>query len=486
MTPLSIAILQFHHLVLYPDRIRAIGTLNGEITWEQALPPSERALCLASDRVKDTHWIVTTSGLWEIIITEEDRDVWKIYLLQKKWETALKFAKTESQRDKIVTAQAEHYFQQAKYTLSATYFAQSRSVGFEDVALRFAKLDQREAPLKVFLAKKLEHTRKADTTQRLLLATWLVEIYIDTLNNLDAASEVSNSNTAMTPAALSAEHRILKDEFHAFLKTNLDSLDQETVYGLLAAHGRTRDILAFAEICGDYDRVVAQHMEDRNHAAVIDTLLKLDPKVSADMWYIYAPELMVNKPVETVNAFIRIAGGLNPKHLIPALLKYEVVRSASLAFDGSDRKEKDQALRYLQYAVDKLGNTDPAVHNYLLDLVVDEAADSSEESSGLLTFLKTHGKNPHYDPQHALRRCSQANLTQACVYLYGNLGMLQDAVELALRKGEMSLAQMYADEPEEDGELKKLLWMRIARHVIEEEKDVKRWVVFDCWVQCGD
>lgn len=475
-TPLSVTILAFHQLLLYPDRIRAVSILSGEVAWEQPLT-GERAVCLTSDRVKETHWIVTDRGLWEIIVTEEDRDVWKVYLAQRKWEIALKYAKTESQRDRIVTAQAEHYFQAKKYTLSATYFAQSRSIGFEDVALRFARLDQREAPLKVFLAKKLEYTRRTETTQRLLLAMWLVEIYIDALNTMDAAAEAALDGTASTQqlgaAALGTEYRLLEEEFHAFLKTNLESLDKETVYGLLAAHGRSKDSPAFAEICGDWDRVVAWLIEGREYLKCIHVLSKLDPRESADLWYLHAPELMANKPLETVNAFIRIAGGLNPKHLIPALLKYEVNRAAS-----RDLAEKDQALRYLQYAVDKLANTDPAVHNYLLDLYVDEAVVAGEEASGLLEFLQSEGNRPHYDPQHALRRCSQNNLTQACVYLYGTLGMLEDAVELALRRDEMSLAQVYADRPEDDPELKKILWMRIARHVIEEQKDIRTAIGF--------
>ncbi|KAI9005046.1 vacuolar protein sorting protein 18 [Hyaloraphidium curvatum] len=472
LTPLSIATLQFHHIVLYPDLVRAIGILSGEVAWEQPLG-GERALVLASDRVKETHWLITNRGLWEIIVTEEDRDVWKIFLAQKKWETALKYAKTESQRDRIVTAQAEHYFSAKQYTLSATYFAQSRSIGFEDVALRFAKLDQRDAPLKVFLAKKLEFTRRTDTTQRLLLATWLTEIYIDSLNNLEAGPEVAPERTSLSPTTLSTEYRLMEEEFHSFLRANLDSLDKETVYRLLAAQGRTRDSLAFAEMCGDWDRVLARHMEDRRYVQCIEVLSKLDPRQSADLWYIYAPELMVNKPVETVNALIRIAGGLNPKHLIPALLKYEVERANSL-----DRGGKDQALRYLQYAVDRLGNTDPAVHNYLLDLFVDEAVEVGEDESGLLAFLRAEGGRRYYDVQLALRRCSQSNLTQACVFLYGLLGMYQDAVELALRKDEMALAQTYADRPEEDPELKKQLWMRIARHVIEEQKDIKTAIQF--------
>jgi hypothetical protein len=51
--------------------------------------------------------------------------------------------------------QAESYFVQKRYILSATCFALSKSLAFEEMALKFMGLEDKE-PLKVFLVKRLE------------------------------------------------------------------------------------------------------------------------------------------------------------------------------------------------------------------------------------------------------------------------------------------------------------------------------------------
>jgi len=45
------------------------------------------------DFIKDSYWVFTTHSLYEILITDEDRDVWKIYLKQKMFDAALSFTK---------------------------------------------------------------------------------------------------------------------------------------------------------------------------------------------------------------------------------------------------------------------------------------------------------------------------------------------------------------------------------------------------------
>jgi hypothetical protein len=43
-------------------------------------------------------------------------------------------------KEKVWTAQAEHYFEQHKYDLAATYFGKTQR-GFEEITLRFISLD---------------------------------------------------------------------------------------------------------------------------------------------------------------------------------------------------------------------------------------------------------------------------------------------------------------------------------------------------------
>jgi hypothetical protein len=45
------------------------------------------------DPIKQTFWILTSQHLYELLISDEDRYVWEIYLERNDFENALKFAK---------------------------------------------------------------------------------------------------------------------------------------------------------------------------------------------------------------------------------------------------------------------------------------------------------------------------------------------------------------------------------------------------------
>lgn len=55
--------------------------------------------------------------------------------------------------------------------------------------------------------------------------------------------------------------------------------------------------------------------------------------------------------------------------------------------------QKNQAIRYLQYVVQQLNNTDPAIHNFLLTLY---ATQSTRDESALLQFLASEVCNRFY------------------------------------------------------------------------------------------
>jgi len=96
---------------------------------------------------------------------------------------------------------------------------------------------------------------------------------------------------------------------------------------------------------------------------------------------------------------------------------------------------------------------------------------TEKQEKPLLEFLS---KAPsYYDSKYALRLCTKENKVTACVLIYSSMGLYEEAVELAL-KVDIELAKFHADKPEEDDTLRKKLWLRIARHVVEEEKDIKK------------
>lgn len=54
------------------------------------------------------------------------------------------------------------------------------------------------------------------------------------------------------------------------------------------------------------------------------------------------------------------------------------------------------------------------------------------------------------------------------------MGQYAEAVELALKHGNVELASIVADRPDDDPAFRKKLWLQVAKKVIEQSDDIKR------------
>lgn len=50
---------------------------------------------MTTDMYKNTHWIYTDSSIFELIISEEDQDIWKVYLNKQAFDASLRFVKVD-------------------------------------------------------------------------------------------------------------------------------------------------------------------------------------------------------------------------------------------------------------------------------------------------------------------------------------------------------------------------------------------------------
>lgn len=176
---------------------------------------------------------------------------------------------------------------------------------------------------------------------------------------------------------------------------------------------------------------------------------------------------MRNSPKDTVDSWLR-RPALSPRRLIPALL----VRP----HQSSSTKVNEHAIRYLSHTIFQQQSTDTTIHNLLLTL---HATSSSEDDGPLLTFLSAspddpNTERPYYDLDYALRVCKAHGRIQACVHIYSKMGMYESSVDLALQKGNLELAKDNADKPEDDDVLRRKLWLKLAKYVVQEKKDIKR------------
>lgn len=154
---------------------------------------------------------------------------------------------------------------------------------------------------------------------------------------------------------------------------------------------------------------------------------------------------------------------MDPTKLTPALLQYNESVETAL--------EQNQAVRYLVYAIDRLGSTDSSVHNALISIY---ASHPGKEEGLLLKYLRSQPNPPYYDVDFALRLCLQFHRVQSGVHIYSSMELFEQGVSLALDHGGFELAMMIADSPDEDPQRRKKLWLSIAEKVISQPDGMKK------------
>ncbi|XP_055900557.1 vacuolar protein sorting-associated protein 18 homolog isoform X1 [Biomphalaria glabrata] len=455
--PLSMILTEFHVLVLYPDCVKAISNLNEELVYDDPYPDRVgRLVGICKDVLKGTIWTFSANTVFKYKITKEDRDVWQMYLEKNEFELAKEYCKDNPMHmDKVLTKQADYLFANGKYTESAALFALTQN-SFEEIALKLIKLPKKDA-LKMFLEKKISALRPQDKAQMTMLVTWMIELFLNQLGELKEQGQDA-----------SAEFDNMQEEFRKFMNSNIKvkecvSINRSVVYDLIASHGDIENLVFFAVLMKDFERVIGHYIQHDNYKDALNILTK---QSDMELFYKFSPLLMQYVPKETVEAWIKQGKQLDPKRLIPALVQYD------------HQKLKDQgseAIKYLEFCIQKLEHKDQAIHNFLLSLY------AKLQPQDLMRYLQQQGEDPEticYDVKYALRLCAEFNLKKACVHIYSLMGLYEEAVDMALCV-DVELAKQQADKPDEDDkDMRKKLWLRIARHVVEEEKDIKRAMEF--------
>ena len=459
LEPISEVILtQWHILCLVERRVVALRRLDEQLVYDQVvLEPGQNAIGLLADQKKNTYWLFTPTDIFEIVVEGEDRDVWKIMLSKQKFSKASHFARKPAQKDAVAMASGDYLIGKGQYIEAAEVYGKS-SRPFEQVALTFIDHGQQDA-LRRYLLTKLGTYERSSIMQRTMIASWLIEIYMSKLNSLDntittKAQLSENTSTANTGDEFDA----VRHEFKNFIMKYKSDLDKQTTYEIISSHGREHELLAYATAIDDYNYVLSYWVQRERWQESLDVLKKqTDPAI----FYRYSSVLMTHVPSELVDIMTR-HDELDPIKLIPALLNY-CDKSGSIPIG------QNQAVRYLNYCINTLNMTDPAIHNTLISIY---ASHSTPSESALLSYLSAHShSNPTpYDADFAFRLCIQHHRVQSAVHIYSSMGEYTSAVNLALKHDEIDLASLVADRPSDtDPALRKKLWLEVAKKVISKQ-----------------
>eukprot|EP01138_Halocafeteria_seosinensis_P015643 gb/GECG01015964.1/.p1 GENE.gb/GECG01015964.1/~~gb/GECG01015964.1/.p1 ORF type:complete len:1144 (+),score=132.33 gb/GECG01015964.1/:1-3432(+) len=518
--PLSVAITDYHYLMLFHDRIIGVSRFSKKPVYERLSKHALRGL------VADYHdpqgtvvYYYDETDIYSLSLRNESRDAWQ-YILNKAthekescstlFNLAAKLA-NRTQRERVYKVQADWHVSQGEMTKAAELYAKT-DYKFEEICLLFIEEDERDALMRYVELRLDGLDSKRHKTQRMMLAVWLTELYLDKLNSASAQKNASvdvlkqpkkgSRGKAEQPQdahkvdlKTSSSHQFttaesegkVKGDFELFLEENTDILHKETVMDLMSSHGRTDMMLFFAELCKDYSRMVTHYMQTGNYAKVIDLLHEADPDTALPLIYKYSTVLILQLPEKTVHLWESLHRRIDPTKLLPAITKYSRLRSVAKAakrvkganvLSESDRTfglshvhkdvwtKLDQATAYVKRLIDK-GNEQPAMHNCLLSLY---ARNGEEEE--LLHFLnRQSGNSRRIDFKYALLVCSNYEMTKACVRIYNIMGMHEQAVREALKlsAGDAQKEAQVVD-PNQQPALAKHLRMLIATHLVGQRK----------------
>ncbi|KAF2768454.1 hypothetical protein EJ03DRAFT_328305 [Teratosphaeria nubilosa] len=474
----NVLLTHFHIVALVDGRLTAFNRLDESIVYnQQVLEPGATTLGLFTDHQKNTYWLFTNTEIFEIVVTDETRDVWKILLRQGQYEAAQRYAKSPEQRDAVASASGDHLISQGKFLEAANVLGKS-SKPFEDVALSFIDHNEHDA-LRKYLQVKMSVLHKKAIMQRTMVASWLVELYMAKLNQLDdtistraelTASADGPANGSLGAAETQKQVPAVRKEFQEFVTKYKSDLDRKTTYEIINSHGREEELLHYANVVDDANYVIGYWVQRERWQEAMAVLKK---QTDPDMFYKYSTVLMSapGQAIDLAEVLMRQGPTVDAKKLIPALLNYNKTIGSSVSL------AQNQAIRYLLFCINHASSQDPANHNTLISLY---AASSTSNESQLLSYLETQSQahDQYYDADFALRLCISHKRVQSAVHIYTTMRRYAEAVDLALKFDYVDLAADVADRPGNDNTLRKKLWLKVAKKVIQREKGIKAAIEF--------
>ncbi|CAA7394664.1 unnamed protein product [Spirodela intermedia] len=466
--PASLSLSEFHFLLLIGDKVKVVNRVSQKIIEELKFDHSPESaskgiIGLCSDAAAGLFYAYDENSIFQVSVNDEGQDMWQVYLEMKEYVTALANCRNSLQRDQVYLLQAESAFAVKDYFRAASFYSKINYIlSFEEISLKFVSIGEQDA-LRTFLLRRLDSLSRDDKCQITMISTWVTELYLDKINRLLLEEDTDEVSSAPSEN-WSSECQTIVTEFRAFLSDCKDVLDEATTLNLLESYGRIDELVYFAALKEKYEIVVHHYIQQRETKKALEVLKR--PNVPIDLQYKFASDLIMLDAYETVESWM-ITKNLNPRKLIPPMMRY--------ANEPHAKNETHEVIKYLEFCVHRLHDEDPGVHNLLLSLYAKQ-----EDDSALLRFLqhkfgkgRSNGSEFFYDPKYALRLCLKERRMRACVHIYSMMSMHEEAVALALQV-DPELAMAEADKVEDDEDLRKKLWLMVAKHVIKQEKGVKR------------
>ena len=445
--PVSIVVTGFHVIVLFRQKIRAICILNTTKVYEEYLTSAYGTVQgMTKDPIKNIIWVYCKRAVFRYKFYNENKNVWKIFLEQKRFDLARKYSSgDEINYDRVICEEAQHYFKLREYEKSAEIFARSKK-SFEDVSLMFMEVNSNKA-LKKYLMIRLDELESTQKTEITMTLAWLFEIMISSYSVHSSLQESDDQIDEFLDLEQLFENKQIVD----CLRTN-----SKLFYGITSSYSNKEFLIKIAQLVNDHETIIHCHLDSGQFEDALEVVKTVN---KVELFYKYGHILMKRKPKELVDALIE-QPRIDPSKLIPILIQ-----------ENPYFNKCSETIRYLEFCVNTLETDSKVLRNYLFQLYA-----RHRDETTLINYLESECKmdgiqENYLNLQFCLHLCNELKLTKTSVVLYSLMNLFDDAVKLAL-KFDIELAKSIARKAETD-EHQKRLWVQIAENILTKNADIE-------------
>ncbi|PAV90614.1 hypothetical protein WR25_12186 [Diploscapter pachys] len=467
--PLAISLSEFHVLLLFPSRIQALSIYTKEVMYEDSLTLDVGvAVGLSCDPTSEFHYLFTPTTTIKYRPNDENRYVWRVFLESGEYAKALAIARVRQQLDPaayqyVLRRQADKYITDKNYTAAAEILSESTE-SFETIVLKFLSTDgERRGGLKLLLENKLVKCNSSSPEERMkrdAIVLWLLEEQLTELSEL--RKELSKQQEAAEQMAHLKRFFIKKPVLEA-IQTH-----QKAVYRLISSHADLEVQLFLANALKDYDVALNIYLVREQYKDALDLINSLgNPK----LLYAFGPKIVPYIPAQLFGSIIGNEQ-ISPLKLFPTLVLCQEKENMAI-----------QALKYLEWVITtQIGEHWRELHNMIILLY------ARFRPKKLHQYLLDGGSNKHnlpYDLDFAIRTCVQYKQEKSLIYLYCVSELFSEAVDRALKES-LDLAKECAHlmdeedelsfEPKYPKEMRRNIWMKIAKHIITKENNAVKCI----------
>ncbi|KAH3902013.1 uncharacterized protein SCODWIG_01178 [Saccharomycodes ludwigii] len=461
----AVGITEFYlYLLVNKSQIVIVNQLTNKIVFQEVLYfENEKIIGLDIDENNGTptYWTYSNKNVYEIVIKEAYTNLWDILCDSHEYEKALGLNDLPLLIKQMIYKKMGNYYLTKDPLKAAISFANSNS----DFTYEALKLVDNINALQAFLLHRLK-TANLTKVQRKIHTSWIIWNYLQM--NID-----DNDHDDKTPETAKP------NELRKFLLENKDNIDSKTAYELLNYQNKNSDLLFFANLIKDYIFILNYWIKEENWYKALQTLVLL---AEPSYVYQYATILLCKSPECTVTTWMRLSNfiQIDQEKLIPSILCYfsNFYCKEICTFSDTDNQGVviNHGLIYLKWVVTSfisspsaannnngvLSTTanktmSPLIYNTILYMMILDNKTNDEHE--IIEFMSKYPNK--YDTFFILGLSLKFKKFETAIYLYTELTMFDEAVNLALNKNMLICAKDVARKSDESKTKK--LWLKIAR-----------------------